>query len=808
MIKIRFLYISFIIFFSCTKSTVNEVSYFGFLPDESKIIIKINDLNNTLKILDQNELLDNILLNKKIILSQLKYLSNENKEGHGLLSLSTFGKNEIAYTYIKEKDVSDSIKETNYLKRDYQGYNILSRRIHNKNEIHKVILDKYVITSSKDIVIENIIRNFIIKDINFNKDLSKIVRTVDQSQPFNIFSKSKNLNVLVDDLNNYSFYPKSNSNWIGYDFNYSIDNVFLTGVTRINDSINGKLSLFKNTSPVEIETHKIIPNSFKSFLTLSVKDSERFIFNFKEYLKLNDISTNNLKFNSLNLIDEISFVDDQEKFIILKINNPEVINNYFDFNQFNNIIGISEIDFNDDLSVLLKNIDDIPELKYSFLIDNNLIITSSLTQIKKIINSNKINDNIGSNNDYYEYLDQRPQKFSFLWMINNKILSDNKNTDFIVNSDNYPFTSFSGRINQDIALIDFDISKIKSINKDSDIFTEFFLTFDNKITLPPKWIYNHSNGKYDFVFQDDENYLYYYSSKGDLQWKKNISQKIIGEINQIDTYKNGRKQIIFRTLNNLYVLDKNGNEVKELTFGIESADINNPISIFDYDKNRNYRFLITNNDLIKMFDNSGKLVKGFQPEKFNSNILKKPIHIRIDGKDYILILLENGSLKILDRRGRDRIVVNENIKFSDNLFYSYLNNFSTIDRDGNFLMIDTSGKVSKNDLKLSENNLIYIHDNDLVYVDNNILSIKGISINLPFGSYSRPKVFKFPNKKLISITDFNEEKIYLYDENGKILEGFPLKGKSIIDIIDSDNDDKLEIITQLDGNSVVSYEIN
>ena len=209
-----------------------------------------------------------------------------------------------------------------------------------------------------------------------------------------------------------------------------------------------------------------------------------------------------------------------------------------------------------------------------------------------------------------------------------------------------------------------------------------------------------------------------------------------------------------------------------------------------------------------MFDNSGKLVKGFQPEKFNSNILKKPIHIRIDGKDYILILLENGSLKILDRRGRDRIVVNENIKFSDNLFYSYLNNFSTIDRDGNFLMIDTSGKVSKNDLKLSENNLIYIHDNDLVYVDNNILSIKGISINLPFGSYSRPKVFKFPNKKLISITDFNEEKIYLYDENGKILEGFPLKGKSIIDIIDSDNDDKLEIITQLDGNSVVSYEIN
>ena len=36
-----------------------------------------------------------------------------------------------------------------------------------------------------------------------------------------------------------------------------------------------------------------------------------------------------------------------------------------------------------------------------------------------------------------------------------------------------------------------------------------------------------------------------------------------------------------------YVLDRNGNEVKELSFEIDSGENNIPISIFDYEKNRN-----------------------------------------------------------------------------------------------------------------------------------------------------------------------------------------------------------------------------
>ena len=41
-----------------------------------------------------------------------------------------------------------------------------------------------------------------------------------------------------------------------------------------------------------------------------------------------------------------------------------------------------------------------------------------------------------------------------------------------------------------------------------------------------------------------------------------------------------------------------------------------------------------------------------------------------------------------------------------------------------------------------------------------------------------------------------------------MVNGFPLKGTNIVDIVDSDNDGKIELISQLDSNSVISYEIN
>ena len=573
----------------------------------------------------------------------------------------------------------------------------------------------------------------------------------------------------------------------------------MIGATRINDSINSKLSILRNISPSEIKTDKIIPNSFSSFFSFTISDSERFIFNFKNYLKADDLSTENINFESFNLIDEISFVEDQEKFLILGISNTEQLEDYFKLNDIDNLKDIKKINLGLDLETLINSFDQKTSFVYAALIDNALVITQSVSQIKKIINSKAIKDNLTSNSKYLNYKNQKSKKHSFFWVNNNSNSMD---------LNDYPFIGFSGVINENIALLDFDYSKLNQSKETNDIFTEFFLTFENEINSDPIWLKNHINNQYDFAFQDSENYLYYYSNKGNQYWKKKIPKKIIGDIKQIDIYKNGRLQIIFRTEDRLYVLDRNGNEVKELSFEIDSGENNMPISIFDYEKNRNYRFLVTNDNIIEMFDSRGKKVSGFKPNTFESSIIKSPVHIRIDGKDFIIVQLENGDLKILDRRGRDRINIDEQIQFSENSIYSYMKTFTTTDNQGYLVQIDLDGKLSKKNLNITSDNLIDIKNDNLVYISENILSIKGININLPFGRYSKPKIFNESSRMLIGISDFSENNIYLYEDNGELIKGFPLKGNSIIDIRDSDKDGKIEVITRLDNYSIVSYELN
>ena len=801
-----FLVVSLLIY-SCNNSDNESISLYNFLPSDSYVVIKINDLNNTKEILNKNKLLPGVLSSTEEISNQLNLLSDKNSNSKGILSLSSYGKDEIAFTYIRKSNSFDSIQEGDTLKNKYQKSEIFLEDI-NSNEVHKVIIDEYIVSSNKDIILENIIRDFYSKKSNLDSEFKKIINTSDTDEPFNVYTKSDNLDNFKNELSEISFFPKSNTSWVGYDFNFSVENIYLTGITRISDSINGKISILKNIGASETETDKIIPNSFSTFLTISINDSERFIFNFKDYLKYKDLSTQNLNFNSLNIIDEISFVEDQEKFVILKLINKEQLDSYFRLEKFDDNYNIKKIILDEDLNILFKSIDNEIFGEYAVLLGDLLVITKTVSQLKKIINSQNLKDNLGSNDKYLSFKEQKSESYSFLWVGNNKSINAKIKSDNDIDIEAYPYRSFSGRVNKDIALLEFNLSKAETKNTNEDVYTEFFVTFDQEIISDPKWLKNHLNNEFDIAFQDSDNYLNYLSNKGNLYWKKKLSGKIIGDIEQVDIYKNGRQQMIFRTTKKLYLLDRNGNEVKQLSFPINSSSSDIPISIFDYEKNRNYRFLITVDNQINMYDSNGKIVRGFRPPLFESKIIRSPVHIRINGKDYIVIQLENGSLKILDRRGNDRIIVNNKIQYSDNSIFSYLEHFTTTDKLGNLIKIDTKGNLTKENLNLVGENSIDIVDNSLVYLNENMLTIKGITVELPFSRFSKPKIFNDSKNTLVSITDLTNNEIYLYKDNGELIEGFPIKGSSVIDIVDSDNDGKKEIISVLDKFSVVSHEIN
>ena len=203
--KLKLLLLVALLIYSCNSSDNKSVSLYNFLPDDSSVVISINDLNNTKEILNKNKLLPAVLSSTKEITTQLDLLSHNKSDRSGLLSLSAYGKDEIAFTYIRESNSFDSIQEVDILKNTYQKNELFVENI-NGNEVHKVIIDKYIISSNKDIILENIIRNFYSNKSNIDSEFNKIIKTTDSNEPFNLYTKSDNLDIFKNELSEISFF--------------------------------------------------------------------------------------------------------------------------------------------------------------------------------------------------------------------------------------------------------------------------------------------------------------------------------------------------------------------------------------------------------------------------------------------------------------------------------------------------------------------------------------------------------------------------------------------------------------------------
>jgi hypothetical protein len=300
--------------------------------------------------------------------------------------------------------------------------------------------------------------------------------------------------------------------------------------------------------------------------------------------------------------------------------------------------------------------------------------------------------------------------------------------------------------------------------------------------------------------------LYLISDSGSVLWKKQLQGKILGNIEQIDTYKNGRLQLAFTTSNRLYVLDRNGNDVAAFPLRFRDA-ITQPLSVFDYDKRKNYRLLVTQGENILMYDAKGKSVSGFDYKTNGSVIKSQPKHFRVGRKDYI-VFGAGETLKILDRQGNVRINVKDKIHFSENALYLYQNKFTTTNTLGQLIQVDTKGQLGIKNLSLTDKHKIATTSKTLVSLTENKLKIKSRTVDLDYGDYTAPKIFYLNDKIYVTTTDLQSKKVYLFDSQAKLIPNFPVFGTSISELQKLDKYTGLELITQSDPKTIVIYKLN
>jgi len=299
-------------------------------------------------------------------------------------------------------------------------------------------------------------------------------------------------------------------------------------------------------------------------------------------------------------------------------------------------------------------------------------------------------------------------------------------------------------------------------------------TFDIPISWGPYAVKNHNTQELEWVIQDEEDHLYLLNASGKILWKKQLDGAILGNIIQVDLYRNKRLQLAFTTTKSFQVLDRNGKPVRGFTKS--GMDSSSTLGIFDYDNQRDYRMVLSTGKTLTMYDNRMKKVSGWRKTKLSGSLAHAPKHIRIGNRDYIALVYKSGNGELLHRTGSTRIKIPSELKFTQDI-YPYQSGFVSIDNKNRLVQISTSGKITKTALPFETRYTLAANKNTLVTQTENKITINNQLVELDFGVYAPPQIQVLNNRTYILIWDNQSGKVYVFNRDAKLLDSFPVSGE-------------------------------
>jgi hypothetical protein len=316
--------------------------------------------------------------------------------------------------------------------------------------------------------------------------------------------------------------------------------------------------------------------------------------------------------------------------------------------------------------------------------------------------------------------------------------------------------------------------------------------------------YSLKNPRRELVSQDEENNLIDLDKEGTERWKIRLEGAIMGEIKTIDYHNNGELQLLFNTGNAIHLIDRNGLHLKNFPIRLKSG-ATNEMSVFDYDGQKDYRFLVACRDhKVYNFDKKGKPLTGWLP-KATAGFVEFPVrHFRVGSRDYIVFFDRNRTY-ILDRQGKERVKIKDEFVHSGN-------NISMVTRKGVqafMVTTDESGKIRTlgfdgTTRKISVGNFSSGHyflpaevsedgNPDYLFVDKQILSLYNFAGNLIFSlplqgiNNALPTILSLGSEKIIELHSATENRTILVRKDGSIFDTFLPEKYSLLTIGSFDN---------------------
>lgn len=346
---------------------------------------------------------------------------------------------------------------------------------------------------------------------------------------------------------------------------------------------------------------------------------------------------------------------------------------------------------------------------------------------------------------------------------------------------------------------------------------------DAPIAGQPWLIRDHRSGKLKVIVFDRMNTMYMIDHTGQVKWKIPLMEAPVSDVYQVDYYRNRKIQYLFNTTNYLYLIDLNGNYVADYPVKLPSAATNG-ISVFDYDKLKDYRILVACEDnRIYNFTIGGQQVDGWNKPTVNHPV-KEPVEHLVSGrKDYILITDETGEVYVMNRRGERRIDPESKVKKAE---YSkfYPNNTNSkgdilfTDPGGRLCYLDASGQLQTTDFGSFSGDHVFRYkdfdgDNsfDFIFLDQNFLAVfnrmkdtvMATSVESP-----APGFISFfegqNNRTVLGLVSEETGRVSLFTAEGPYDPATYITGRSPFVTGSLNNDGHLNLII-CEGNKVMNY---
>ena len=619
--------------------------------------------------------------------------------------------------------------------RKYEGRNIFDVKLLNQQKIGNfsfTISNGLFILSFSSILVEDAIRQYLNgESVLSDKTFIEAYNTAGKNVPANVFINFRYLPHLISSQINAKLRPQIRgydnfASWAELDLNMNSDILLLNGFTVTDGASQQLLKLFRNQSPRRIAVDNIWPSGISAFMTISLSSMNDYFENYKKYLldngRINEFQMNaaliKTKFNidiadsfydllegefSLAIKPVKSIGEESDYYIALKVKSQSHAENklndalkriaranavspdtYKYKYKIDNELSyfIYKWPLNKFLKQFLGNFFDVFDQPYFTIIDNYLVFGSSVKSLSELIHDNVLSrtlitdiayrdykNNISpkSNLSFYADLSRSPMNFS-KYLLPEIIKGWENNIQVFQKLQVFGLQMDAGNSMMYTNLF------LKSVPEYKDKpRTVWESLLDTTIDFKPQFVINHNTKQTEIFLQDMSNNIYLMNQAGRILWKQNLNEKINSTVYQVDYYKNGKLQLLFSTVNYLHLIDRNGNYVERYPVKLRSPATNG-VALFDYEKNKNYRLFIACEDKkIYAYTIDGSLVKGWHFGK-SEEIVNQPVnHFQVENKDYI-VFGDRLKTYILDRRGSDRVVVNELIPKSEN------NNYQLDDR--------------------------------------------------------------------------------------------------------------------------------